>query len=560
MNGAKIIWFLALSFLFYFVACSDEALRAAPSPPLEIGVASVSITPFGPNPDWDGTITPSGVWGERFVDENHNGWWDPGEPFEDDPENDRLDSSSKGKYDGVYLAGFGQNRLASGRHDDLWARAIVLTSGGLRIAVVSLDLIGYHHGGDFRSASHSLGVNEILIASTHNHEGPDTIGPWGPTALVDGKYPKYLCFVDRQITKAITLAANSSVPAKMKLGRTDAHESPSLGGMQTRTAGRPPHFFDEELRVMQFVGLSGTARDKVIATVINWNTHPESMEDKNRLLTSDFPHAVRETVEHRFGGTAIYTSGDLGAVEIVGDSEADRDERTEFDGKEFRHTRPQLMIPSFERTEAIGRDVARGVFDALKNAEWSPVVKMELKKASLHAPMDNVGYSYLLEQGVLDTHSVRQNGRQMQIETEIYAVTLGDAQIITTPGELFPELFYGVEANRRRDCPVAGSGRAYEPSVRDRMTKKYRFILGLCPDEFGYLVPGYDFSAPQIEAGHAVRQAEDACASKGVPSHYHETNSASSELAPAWACVASWLLDGGFPETGACRNAERYLH
>jgi hypothetical protein len=560
MYRAKISWFLALSFMVHFVARSNKTLQAVPWPPLEIGVASVSITPFGPNPDWDGTITPSGVWGETFVDQNHNGRWEPGEPFQDDPENDQLDSSSKGKYDGVYLAGFGQNRLASGRHDDLWARAIVLTSSGLRIALVSLDLIGYYHSSDLTSQSRSLGVNEILITSTHNHEGPDTIGPWGPTALIDGKYPKYLRFVDRQIAKAIALAASSSIPAKMKLGRTDAHDSPSLRGMQTRTAGRPPQFFDEELRVMQFVGLCGTLRDKVIATLINWNTHPESMEDKNRVLTSDFPHAVREAVEHRFGGTAIYTSGDLGAVEIVGDSEADRDERTRFDGKEFRHTRAQPMVPSFARTEAIGRDVASGVFDALKKAEWSPVVKMELKKTSFHAPMDNVGYSYLFQHGVLDTHSVLQRGSRMEIDTEVYAVTLGDAEIVTAPGELFPEVFYGVEANRRRDCPAANTGRPYEPGVRDRMTKKYRFILGLCPDEFGYLVPGYDFSAPQMAAGHAVRQTEDACASKGVPSHYHETNSASSELAPAWTCVASWLLEGRFPETEACRNADRYLH
>lgn len=50
------------------------------------------------------------------------------------------------------------------------------------------------------------------------------------------------------------------------------------------------------------------------ATVIKWNTHPESMENKNTLMTSDFPHAAREGVEKRYGGMAIYVSGDIGAV------------------------------------------------------------------------------------------------------------------------------------------------------------------------------------------------------------------------------------------------------
>src|SRR5262249_2970346 len=107
---------------------------------LKVGGAAVPITPFGPNPDWAGTKTDSGAWGERFTDTNHNGRWDPGEPFQDDPDNDALDPSSKGKYDGIYLAGFGRNRMATGKHDDLWARALVLECGQTRIAVVSLDL------------------------------------------------------------------------------------------------------------------------------------------------------------------------------------------------------------------------------------------------------------------------------------------------------------------------------------------------------------------------------------------------------------------------------------
>src|SRR4030095_5353140 len=147
-----------------------------------------------------------------------------------------------------------------------------------------------------------LGVSDILIASTHNHEGPDTIGAWGPNALSDGKYPKYLRFVDRQIAKAINKAGSSTVPAVMKLARTDPQSSPSIAGMQTRTHGRPPNFFDEELRVMQVFEGSGSSRNKVIATVINWNTHPESMESKNTIITSDFPHAVREAVEKKYGG------------------------------------------------------------------------------------------------------------------------------------------------------------------------------------------------------------------------------------------------------------------
>jgi len=529
---------------------------------LKIGVAALTITPFGADRGWDGTITESGVWGEKFTDANHNGRWDSGEPFEDDPGNDLLDRSSKGKYDGVFLAGFGDNRLATGKHDDLWARAIVLEYGTTKIAIVSIDVIGYYSKANYYGLSEikrlvdpKLGVTEILIASTHNHEAPDTIGAWGPNALGDGKYPKYLRFVDRQIAKAINKAAASTVRAVMKLGRTDPRTSPSIAGMQTRTHGRPPDFFDQELRVMQFFDGSGTTLDRVIATVINWNTHPESMESGNTLITSDFPHAVREAVEKKYGGTAIYISGDIGAVEIIGDSNNKTSDRVRFDGKEYP-LKPNSKRPeyTFDRTEAIGRDVAKAVFDALGKGEWSGSSGIDIKKATMTAPMDNAGYAFLTSKGVLDTMPPPREGEQLELETTVYAIAIGDAQIITAPGELFPEVFYGVEKNRRRDCAEADTKRPAEPSVRDRMTAKYKFVFGLCPDEFGYIVPGYDFLPPAPDPARGLRQAQDPCKAAGSPDHYHETNSASSQLAARWACLAAALLDGKTPDSAACKK------
>jgi hypothetical protein len=557
----SLISALTLVLLLTQVGSISPSARAAKRG-LKVAVAAVPITPFGPNPDWDGTITQSGVWGEKFTDANHNGRWDPGEPFEDDPGNDAIDLSSKGKYDGIYLAGFGNNRPASGKHDDLWARALVLEYETAKIAIVSIDVIGYYSKANFyglgeikKLVDPKLGVSEILIASTHNHEAPDTIGAWGPNPLSDGKYPKYLRFVDRQIAKAINKAAASTVRAVMKLGRTDPQTSPSIAGMQTRTHGRPPDFFDQELRVMQFFDGSGTTLDRVIATVINWNTHPESMESGNTIITSDFPNAVREAVEKKYGGTAIYISGDIGAVEIIGDSNVKTSDRIKFDGKDYP-MKPNRKRPdyTFERTEAIGRDVAKAVFDALEHSEWNGSPAIDLKKATLRAPMDNVGYAFLASKGVLDTMPMPREGEPLELETTVYALTLGDAQVITAPGELFPEVFYGVEKNRRRDCSEADTKRPAEPGVRDRMTKKYRFVFGLCPDEFGYIVPGYDFLAPSPDPARGLRQAQDPCKSAGSPDHYHETNSASSQLAPRWACVAAALLDGKTPDSAACKQ------
>ncbi len=535
---------------------------AIPKEDLRAGVASISITPFGSNPEWDGTVTKSGVWGETFTDRNGNGRWDQGEPFEDDPGNTALDAGSAGKYDGIYLAGFGNDRLATGKHDDLWVRALVLEAGSTKLALVSVDIIGYYTRAKYYGLSEvqklldkKLGLTEILISSTHNHEGPDTIGAWGPDRLTDGKYPKYLRFVDRQIAAAITQAAKSLVPVRLKAGLTDPRTSPSIAGMQTRTGGRPPRFFDEELRVMQFIGQRGDLKDKTLATLVNWNTHPESMEHENTLLTADFPHAVRRAVESQFGGTCLYFSGDLGAAEIIGDTDTSQPQRTVFDGKDFPIAgKKGHEAFTFDRTEAIGRDVARAASEALQQAEWIPVTTIGLKKAELRVPMDNKGYALFARSGVFDMFLLPREGDLPEIRTWVYAVSLGQVQIVTTPGELFPEIFYGIEKHRRSDCPQADTGRAAEPAVRDKMTAKYRFIFGLCPDEFGYLVPGYDFMPPTFDSSvPEIHEAEDPCKSAGVPSHYHETNAASSSLSSAWSCIAAALFEGKTP-AGECNG------
>lgn len=537
---------------------------SAPKKELRVGFSAIAITPFGQNPAWDGTITESGVWGETFTDANKNGYWDRGEPFVDDEGNSQIDQSSKGKYDGTYLAGFGDNRLATGKHDDLWARTMVVDYGSTRIAIVSIDLIGYYSDGSYYGINQvqklldpKLGVQEILIAATHNHEGPDSIGVYGENFMKDGKYPKYLRFVDRMIARSITEAAQTLAPAKFRIGVTDPVKSPSIAGMQVRNGGRPPKFFDEEMRVMQFVSKQ---TNKTLGTLINWNTHPESMEDKNREITSDFIHAARETVEKKFGGTAVYISGPIGAVEIVGDSNTKNTDRIKFDGQDFllkpNSTRP---VFTFARTEAIGRDIGKAAIEALAKSEWSKSHVLEVKKADLQVPMDNQGYALLLKLGVLDTVMNPDASGQPQAKTTIYAINLGDAQIVTTPGELFPEIYYGLDKYRRNDCPAADTGAPLEPSIRGAMTKKYRFMFGLCPDEFGYIVPGHDFRREPIDLKNPqIKQSPDACKAQGVPNHYHETNSASSVMAPASACVTVALLTGKVPREAACKDVAKY--
>src|SRR5262245_64224702 len=97
--------------------------------------------------------------------------------------------------DPIFMAGFGDNRRATGYHDRLWARGVVLESQGKRVAIVALDLIGYFKNEiDTARAmiSPESAIGFAVVASTHQHEGPDTLGIWGPDGTTTGTDCGYL--------------------------------------------------------------------------------------------------------------------------------------------------------------------------------------------------------------------------------------------------------------------------------------------------------------------------------------------------------------------------------
>ncbi|MBY0277455.1 hypothetical protein K2Z84_19155 [Candidatus Binatia bacterium] len=560
---------VALSLSLGASGCSDAPETSATA--LRVGVAAVPITPCGDDPDWDGTTTQSGVWGELYDDANGNGRYDAGESFTDDPANDALDPQSKGKYDGIYMAGFGADRIALGCHDDLWARALVLDDGTTRIALTAVDLVGTLKYGSYYGFAHAealvdpaLGIDHFFYASTHDHQGPDALGLWGPDTLVDGKYPRYLTFVDRQVARAISQAASALVPVHaVRAYRTDPDQSPELRGLQVRTGCRPPWIFDSELRAIAFEGASGT-----VATLLNWGTHPESLESENQLITSDFPHYVRDEVERRLGGTAVYVSADLGAAEIVGDTCVGGADARNPDGSNELDSRDHV---GFARTETIGRIVGGVAAAGLAGAPTVDAAALDVRTASTRATSSNATFELGRSLGLLDVDAKIYDpaqcpgGAGLCALLEQAAITIADRsgkpqiQLVTVPGEIFPELYLGVATHRRTDCPAADTGRPAEPSIRDAMSAPFKLVVGLSPDELGYVVPGYDFYPANVfdeQKDPCDGQPYDALhPRRRVPTHYHEVLSLGVETASYVTCTAVELLrgEGATEDEPACR-------
>ena len=122
---------------------------------------------------------------------------------------------------GVSLAGYFHDRVSKSVRDDLYARAIVLESGGTRLAMVSCDLISVAEGltvpaKAFIEKEASIPAENVLICATHTHTGPEI-----RSNSVVPRSDQWFEHLPRLIADAVTTAADSMFPATIRPGRAE---------------------------------------------------------------------------------------------------------------------------------------------------------------------------------------------------------------------------------------------------------------------------------------------------------------------------------------------------
>jgi hypothetical protein len=415
--------------------------------------------------------------------------------------------------DPVFLAGFGDNRQATGYNDRLWARGMVVDGRGKRVAIVALDLVGYFNQEiqTIRAlVDPASEIDYLVVHSTHQHEGPDTMGIWGPDPLTSGTDLAYLDFINQSVADCIDEAASNLAPARLKFATTDSAglslgldvEDDGLGVSDGKvlvdddllapdTDGR---IVDSRLSIMQATSLGPPS--EVLATLVNFASHPESLGSNNTLVTSDFPHYAREAIEASQGGTAIWVSGDLGVLQGPLDIDV---------------LDPDTGAPAPRRTfrwaQVHGEQLAARVVSAIPSLPGKPIAMIDFASAqSVAIRLDNPYFRFFIAIGVLPTGLFTDGSPDNSIgfpfpppfdtipqalgedlHTEVGAFRINEASFAVVPSELDPQI-----------------GETY----RTRMLgAEHTFIIGLGNDELGYQLPSQKWDdschacAPFILAG-----------------------------------------------------------
>lgn len=353
-------------------------------------------------------------------------------------------------------------------HDDMYARCVVFEKDGQKIALVGADLFGMTRNDidPLRERVAKGGVPYMVLAMSHNHAAPDTIG-------VYGHYPaEYIQYIQDQVVDCIAQAVANLRP--VKAFRTASRELPMDGARvigYIRNA-RNVGLVDPTLSVLQPIGEDG----KPIATIVNFACHVEGLEAGAKELSADFPGYMCDQIATDGGGQAVFLNGAVGGM-ISGDSRA----RTH------------------EEAKITGLGLAELVKKLAATAQPPARFDYGVEKRTIEFAMTNPRFKPL--------YAARGGLKEGRVSTEMALIKLGEAQLITLPGELLPEVSF---------------------EIQTKMTGFPRILIGLANDELGYIIPEYDFRAT---------------GDKGWDG-YEETMSQGRDTAPAVREGAFKLLSG----------------
>ena len=185
------------------------------------------------------------------------------------------------------------------------------------------------------NAAHpSLGLEpqSLLLAFSHTHAAG--LMAWDRSHLPGGERIRpYLEEMATKIGQAIAAAAQAAEPATLAYG-TGRCALAAHRDLWDERSGQYVCGFNPAGRADDAVLVARAMADdgRLLATVVNYACHPTTLAWDNRLISPDFPGAMRETVEAAFGAACVFlqgASGDLGPREgFVGDvAVADRNGR-----------------------------------------------------------------------------------------------------------------------------------------------------------------------------------------------------------------------------------------
>jgi len=344
--------------------------------------------------------------------------------------------------------GMGTPAIPVGKKGDLFVRALVLEKGQTRVAIVSIDNLGWpaYLGDRSRKLIHGIAPENILIGVTHTHSAPDAYGfpdEKGNTSA-DLKYLEW-CVI--QIADAVNEAVSKLEPASLRTAVGEAKGKIAYNYYADK-------LYDPRCGIIQTIAVSGKNKGKPIATLVNYAIHPEILGTGGKLISPDFCGPLYERIESKVGGMAIFMNSAQGGM-VTADTRLEN-------GKEANDWNECIRIGYLLADEA------------LRIIEPAPVNEnpdLYCASKTINFPVDAEIMRFVFKNSPLVSEAAKKSDFS-SISTRLNLLNIGRAQVLTIPGEALPNIGFYVKRKMNSDQP---------------------FLFGLTNDAFGYMLTKEDF-------------------------------------------------------------------
>lgn len=323
---------------------------------------------------------------------------------------------------GYTLGGYGarMSKPAEAIHDDIKARALVLSEGTQKFAIITMDILGFPPNmrpmvADRLKAS-GWSAEDILLLPSHAHTSLEMF------ALNDKNIfampaigifqQELLDFVVDQLAQLIADTEKQLVSVRVGTGQI------VLEGLNRNRRGASS--VDKEMTVTRVDDMNRNP----VAVLVNWTAHPTIMNEDDMSVSGGWPGYLQRELEDWIGDdiVAMYYNGAEGDQSVIA-------------GK---------AGSNYEKAEIYGRSIAKQVVPVYRsiNPVESPVFKVVNREISLPAKTPHPSF---MQTGGAEYHLDKEKIQGLLNHifpsiTQITAVRLKDLLIVGAPGELIAEL------------------------------------------------------------------------------------------------------------------------
>lgn len=392
---------------------------------------------------------------------------------------------------GLLMGGYRLRReVAMGTHDDLWANCAVIGDGNVEIVLISLDLLCLPQTSvdlirEAISKKTKTLQDRILIACTHTHSGPGTLGLSGANDANDD----YLSRLPEILSLLVFTAREHLCNTSVSILNVDVPDVAYNRRIQLKDGSYVINI--EKVQPQNVMAYGETdpclnclffeTESDFIGVVVNFALHPTVLGEDNYLYSRDYPGYLVDALQEQLRGKPVilFFNGAFGNINQI--------------------KNPGEWVSTYEEAQSIGEKIADQILKRQKNrCELENLTLGMVEKdifisrrsdvspdstdflfSSQDENLASFGKKHLSwEKETIFLNEIQKLASAHSDQVTLQLIQLGNVEIIALPGEVFVEL--GLEIKKHLDYTytmIIGNSNGY---------------IGYVPTETSFHEGGYE--------------------------------------------------------------------